>query len=161
PSQSPRHGNAADLCRGGGGEILAVSGIWRFAASPKAMRAKRRRNAIAGGSNPATVLWFSKSRGGAPIPVSGEPRGVRQDECCSKPSSKARRAQTYQVGVQGMSENSRGQVDCDLHPSVPGINALLPYPPGHWAEAAVTQGFNDLESYMYPTNAPLTGRADW
>ena len=60
-----------------------------------------------------------------------------------------------------MPAEQRGLVDCDIHPSVPNIEALLPYLPGHWAEAAVSQSFNDLETYMYPVNAPITARADW
>jgi predicted TIM-barrel fold metal-dependent hydrolase len=60
-----------------------------------------------------------------------------------------------------MSAASRGRVDCDVHPSVPGIKSLLPYLPGHWAEQAVNRGFTDLETYTYPNNSPMTARADW
>ncbi|MEJ0011194.1 MAG: amidohydrolase family protein [Bauldia sp.] len=56
---------------------------------------------------------------------------------------------------------ANGPIDCDIHPSVPGIKALLPYFPGHWADAAVEQGFEDMESVLYPVNSPITARADW
>jgi predicted TIM-barrel fold metal-dependent hydrolase len=54
-----------------------------------------------------------------------------------------------------------GPIDCDIHPAVPGIKSLLPYLPGHWAEAAVDQGFVDMEPALYPVNSPITARPDW
>ena len=52
-------------------------------------------------------------------------------------------------------------IDCDIHPAVPGLAALLPYLPGHWADAVVHRGMQDLETISYPVNAPLTARPDW
>jgi len=54
-----------------------------------------------------------------------------------------------------------GTIDCDIHPSVPGLHALLPYMPGHWADMVRTRGLDELNSISYPANSPLTARADW
>ena len=54
-----------------------------------------------------------------------------------------------------------GRVDCDLHPSVPGMHAILPYLDAHWAEQVVSRGIESLDSVAYPPNAPLTCRPDW
>ncbi len=56
---------------------------------------------------------------------------------------------------------TRGPVDCDIHPTVPGIKALLPYLPTHWAEQTLARGITDQETYLYPNNSPMTARADW
>jgi predicted TIM-barrel fold metal-dependent hydrolase len=56
---------------------------------------------------------------------------------------------------------SAGAIDCDIHPSIPGITALLPYLPGHWSTMVQTRGMDDLNSMSYPANAPLTARTDW
>jgi hypothetical protein len=53
-----------------------------------------------------------------------------------------------------------GAVDCDLHPDVPPVAALLPYLEGHWADAMVERGIESLESVGYPPNAPLTAQPD-
>ena len=53
-----------------------------------------------------------------------------------------------------------GAVDCDLHPDLPPVAALLPYLDGHWADAMVERGIEHLESVAYPPNAPLTARPD-
>jgi len=52
-------------------------------------------------------------------------------------------------------------IDCDVHPVVPGIAALVPYLDGHWADAVVQRGLHDLEPTSYPLNAPLTARPEW
>ncbi len=52
-------------------------------------------------------------------------------------------------------------VDCDIHPAVPGMKALLPYMPEHWQEWLVVRGMHELDTIAYPTNAPLTARPDW
>ncbi len=51
-------------------------------------------------------------------------------------------------------------IDCDVHPSVPGIRSLLPYLEPHWQEAMIEREVN-LESQSYPPNAPITARPDW
>src|SRR3546814_15969413 len=52
-------------------------------------------------------------------------------------------------------------VDCDIHPAVPALEALLPYLPGHWADTAVQRGISDLNTASYPDDAPITARPDW
>ena len=54
-----------------------------------------------------------------------------------------------------------GAIDCDIHPSVPGLNALLPYLEEHWREVVLTRGMDELNSMSYPANSPLTARPDW
>ena len=54
-----------------------------------------------------------------------------------------------------------GAIDCDIHPNVPSLAALLPYVENHWRETIVTRGMDELNSISYPANAPLTARADW
>jgi len=56
---------------------------------------------------------------------------------------------------------STGAIDCDIHPSIPGMKALLPYLPGHWGTMVQTRGMDDLNSMSYPANSPLTARPDW
>ncbi|MDH3582383.1 MAG: amidohydrolase [Hyphomicrobiales bacterium] len=52
-------------------------------------------------------------------------------------------------------------IDCDIHPSVPGLEALLPYMEPHWAETLTQRGMHELDSIAYPNRGPLTARADW
>jgi predicted TIM-barrel fold metal-dependent hydrolase len=53
-----------------------------------------------------------------------------------------------------------GAVDCDLHPDLPPVSALLPWLDGHWADAMVERGIESLESASYPPGAPFTVRED-
>lgn len=55
----------------------------------------------------------------------------------------------------------QGAIDCDLHPHVPGVAALLPYMDEYWRHTLVERGIQVLESASYPPNAPSTVRADW
>ena len=54
-----------------------------------------------------------------------------------------------------------GGIDCDIHPAVPGLAALLPYMSEHWREQVQLRGVDELHSISYPNNAPLTCRPDW
>jgi uncharacterized protein len=56
-----------------------------------------------------------------------------------------------------------GAIDCDLHPSVPGTKALLPYFDDYWRDAIVGRGIDrlNLDLTSYPAGAPLSGRSDW
>jgi hypothetical protein len=54
-----------------------------------------------------------------------------------------------------------GAIDCDLHPAVPSVKALLPYFDDHWRDMIVQRGVHELDSISYPNNAPLTARPDW
>lgn len=52
-------------------------------------------------------------------------------------------------------------IDCDLHPGVPGVAALLPYMDDYWRHTLVERGIEVLESASYPPNAPSSVRPDW
>jgi len=54
-----------------------------------------------------------------------------------------------------------GAIDCDIHPNVPSLKALLPYLEEHWQEVVQARGMDELNSISYPANSPLTARADW
>lgn len=54
-----------------------------------------------------------------------------------------------------------GTIDCDIHPTVPDLAALLPYLDDHWREMVITRGLDDLNSISYPINAPISCRPDW
>ena len=56
---------------------------------------------------------------------------------------------------------SSGAIDCDIHPNVPSLKALLPYLDEHWREVVVARGMDELNSISYPANSPLTARSDW
>jgi hypothetical protein len=51
-------------------------------------------------------------------------------------------------------------IDCDVHPGVPGMQALLPYLDDHWRTSVVERGIDSLDSISYPPNAPLSARPD-
>ena len=52
-------------------------------------------------------------------------------------------------------------IDCDLHPTVPALAALMPYLDEMWRETVVRRGLDELNTIAYPANSPLTARADW
>ena len=52
-------------------------------------------------------------------------------------------------------------IDCDVHPTVPGMSALMPYLDNHWRETVVRRGVDDQTTISYPTVNPLTFRSDW
>jgi uncharacterized protein len=54
-----------------------------------------------------------------------------------------------------------GAIDCDIHPTVPGMKALAPYLDDFWRDSVEGRGINSLDSIAYPPNAPLTARPDW
>jgi predicted TIM-barrel fold metal-dependent hydrolase len=54
-----------------------------------------------------------------------------------------------------------GTIDCDVHPTVPDIKALMPYLDDHWRDAVEERGIPSLESISYPAHAPITARPDW
>jgi uncharacterized protein len=62
-----------------------------------------------------------------------------------------------------MSPLPAGAIDCDVHPAVPGTQALLPYLDEYWHETVsmILRGIAQLDLASYPPNAPLTTRADW
>jgi predicted TIM-barrel fold metal-dependent hydrolase len=52
-------------------------------------------------------------------------------------------------------------IDCDVHPSVPDIKALLPYLDAFWRDSIEERGIPSLESISYPPNAPISARPDF
>jgi predicted TIM-barrel fold metal-dependent hydrolase len=54
-----------------------------------------------------------------------------------------------------------GAIDCDVHPSLPGLKSLLPYLDEHWRDSVINRGIHELDSISYPANSPLTARPDW
>jgi predicted TIM-barrel fold metal-dependent hydrolase len=54
-----------------------------------------------------------------------------------------------------------GAIDCDVHPTVPSLDALVPYMSEHWQDMVKTRGLDELVSISYPANSPITARADW
>ena len=52
-----------------------------------------------------------------------------------------------------------GAIDCDVHPTVPGLNALVPFMSEHWQDMVRTRGMDELSSISYPANSPITARA--
>ena len=51
-------------------------------------------------------------------------------------------------------------IDCDIHPSVPNLNALLPYMNEHWKDTIVQRGVHELETISYPKNASKVSHED-
>ncbi|RVT96116.1 amidohydrolase [Rhodovarius crocodyli] len=54
-----------------------------------------------------------------------------------------------------------GAIDADLHPMVPGIQALAPYLPPLWRDQIAQRGMEGLDTQAFPPNSPKTVRADW
>ncbi len=54
-----------------------------------------------------------------------------------------------------------GAIDCDIHPAVPSLKALLPYLQEHWRETVLLRGMDELTSLSYPQGAPSSARDDW
>ncbi|HSU04666.1 MAG TPA: amidohydrolase family protein [Acetobacteraceae bacterium] len=54
-----------------------------------------------------------------------------------------------------------GAIDCDVHPAVPGMRALLPYLDDHWREQVTVRGIDGLDPSSFPVNAGPNCRADW
>ena len=54
-----------------------------------------------------------------------------------------------------------GAIDCDIHPTLPGLRTLFPYLPEHWRDIFVQRGMHELVSNNYPPGAPLSCRPDW
>jgi uncharacterized protein len=52
-------------------------------------------------------------------------------------------------------------IDCDVHPTVPEIKALLPHMETFWRESVEDRGLASLESNSYPPKAPISARPEW
>ncbi len=55
------------------------------------------------------------------------------------------------------------RIDCDIHPALPSLTALLPYLDAYWQDQVVSRGIDRqaLDLTCYPPRAPLTARPDW
>src|SRR5262249_56352787 len=51
-------------------------------------------------------------------------------------------------------------IDCDVHPQVPGMQALHPHLDEHWRRSVQERGIDSLDTISYPPNAPFSGRPD-
>ncbi|MBV9734841.1 MAG: amidohydrolase family protein [Acidisphaera sp.] len=54
-----------------------------------------------------------------------------------------------------------GGIDCDIHPTLPGLRSLFPYLAEHWRDIFDQCGMHELVSNNYPPGAPLSLRPDW
>jgi len=56
-----------------------------------------------------------------------------------------------------------GAIDCDLHPAVPSMRALLPYLDDYWREMVSVRALDRLNLSLtsYPQNAAISCRPDW
>ena len=56
-----------------------------------------------------------------------------------------------------------GAIDCDIHPSVPGTTALLPYLDEFWREQIVSRHIHraPFTPMSYPPSSPANARSDW
>jgi predicted TIM-barrel fold metal-dependent hydrolase len=52
-------------------------------------------------------------------------------------------------------------IDCDVHPAVPSLKALLPYFDDYWRNSIGERGIPGFEPNTYPPRAPLSARPDW
>ena len=54
-----------------------------------------------------------------------------------------------------------GAIDCDVHPNVPSIRALVPYLDPYWQEMVDLRGIAGFETQSFPPAAPFSARRDW
>ncbi|WGF88577.1 amidohydrolase family protein [Marinivivus vitaminiproducens] len=54
-----------------------------------------------------------------------------------------------------------GAIDCDMHPVVPNVKALVPFLSPHWQASVADRGIPGFDSISYPPNAPLSARPEW
>lgn len=54
-----------------------------------------------------------------------------------------------------------GAIDCDIHPGVPDLKALLPYMDPFWQESFIHRGLDGFDMMSYPPGAPINCRPDW
>ena len=60
-----------------------------------------------------------------------------------------------------MASRLRGAIDCDVHPSVPSVRALLPYLDDYWRDMIEVRGIEGFMSRAYPPLVPASARPDW
>src|SRR5437764_13314372 len=52
-------------------------------------------------------------------------------------------------------------IDCDVHPQVPDLEALVPYLDRYWRDSFIERGIEGFETNTYPPKAPLSARPEW
>ncbi|RWC37416.1 MAG: hypothetical protein EOS28_32610 [Mesorhizobium sp.] len=52
-------------------------------------------------------------------------------------------------------------IDCDIHPAVPGNDALIPYMDEYWQEQFISRAIGEMDLASYPPSVPLSCRPDW
>jgi uncharacterized protein len=52
-------------------------------------------------------------------------------------------------------------IDCDVHPAVPSLKALLPHFDDYWRNSIIERGIPGFETNSYPPKAPISLRQDW
>src|SRR5690349_22189241 len=62
---------------------------------------------------------------------------------------------------QAVTASELQAIDCDVHPQVPGMQALHPYLDEHWRRSVQERGIDSLDTISYPPNAPFSGRPDF
>jgi predicted TIM-barrel fold metal-dependent hydrolase len=62
-----------------------------------------------------------------------------------------------------MPSSVAGAIDCDLHPPMPGVTALLPYLSDYWRDQISNRHIDRLPFQLssYPPTSPLSMRPDW
>jgi hypothetical protein len=60
-----------------------------------------------------------------------------------------------------MRASTHGGIDCDVHPALPGIAALLPYLNDYWCDQVAIRGIGGLDLLSFPAGAIAHGRPDW
>jgi predicted TIM-barrel fold metal-dependent hydrolase len=60
-----------------------------------------------------------------------------------------------------MDKFAAGGIDCDVHPALPGMAALLPYLDDYWREQVTIRGIDGFDLASFPYRIPAHGRADW
>ncbi len=60
-----------------------------------------------------------------------------------------------------MRVSTLGGIDCDVHPALPGMAALLPYLDDYWRDQVTVRGLDGLDLMCFPSGAAAHGRADW
>ena len=57
--------------------------------------------------------------------------------------------------------NKNDAIDCDVHPAVPNLKALLPHFDDYWRNSIAERGIPGFETNSYPPRAPISVRQDW
>ncbi len=60
-----------------------------------------------------------------------------------------------------MKAELKGAIDCDVHPNVPSVEALLPYLDDYWREMIDVRGMEGFATRAYPPNVASSAREDW